>query len=111
METSILNSIKLLLGLTAEYTPFDQQLIMHINSVFYVLNQLGVGPDAPFTISSAEDRWDDFKLEGDIEAVKEYIFCKVRLIFDPPGNSFVVEAFNKRIEELEWRMNVREDDT
>ena len=111
METSILNSIKLLLGLTAEYTPFDQQLIMHINSVFSILNQLGVGTDDPFMITGAEETWSDFCTEGDIEAVKEYIFCKVRLILAPPGESFVVEAFNKRIEELEWRMNVKEDDT
>ena len=104
-------SIKQMLGLEADYTPFDQQLIMHINSVFSILNQLGVGTDDPFMITSADETWTDFCTEGDIEAVKEYIYCKVRLIFDPPGNSFVVEAFNKRIEELEWRMNVKEDHT
>ncbi len=109
METSILNSIKLLLGITTEYTAFDQQIIMHINSVFMILNQLGVGPESPYSITSEDESWSEFCKEGQVEAVKEYIYCKVRLIFDPPANSFVVEQFNKRIDELEWRMNVKED--
>lgn len=104
---SILTSIKLLLGITEEYKSFDPQIIMHINSVFTILNQLGVGPDEPFMITGASETWSDFIGEGDIESVKEYVYCKVRLVFDPPANSFVVDIFNKRIEELEWRMNVR----
>lgn len=109
METSILTSIKLLLGLTEEYTPFDQQLIMHINSVFTILHRLGVGPDSPFMIHSKDDVWTDFIEEGRVEAVKEYVYCKVRLVFDPPQGS-LVEIINKRIDELEWTLNVKEDD-
>lgn len=108
MEDSILTSIKLLLGMTEDYTAFDKQVIMHINSAFMILNQLGVGPDEPFMIRSKDDVWSDFMDEGDIESVKEYIYCKVRLVFDPPQGS-VIEIFNKRIDELEWRLHVEKD--
>lgn len=111
MEESILTSIKLLLGATEEYTAFDQQIIMHINSVFTILHQLGVGTEDEFKITGKEETWSDFIDEAELECVKEYIFCKVKLIFDPPANSFVVEQYNKRIDELEWRMNVKEDKT
>lgn len=108
MVDSILTSIKLLLGMTEGYTAFDQQVIMHINSAFMILNQLGVGPDTPFMIRSKNDVWSDFMTEGDIESVKEYIYCKVRLVFDPPQGS-VIDIINKRIEELEWRLNAEKD--
>jgi hypothetical protein len=111
MEESILTSIKLLLGAPEEYTAFDPQIIMHINSVFTILHQLGVGTEEPFKITGKEETWSDFIEEGELECVKEYIYCKVKLIFDPPANSFVVEQFNKRIDECEWRMNVKEDKT
>lgn len=110
MEDSILQSIKLLLGLAKDYTPFDQQIIMHINSVFMILHRLGVGPDTPFMIRGEDEVWTDFIEEGRIEAVKEYIYCKVRLVFDPPSGS-LVDILNKRIDELEWSLNVKEDDT
>lgn len=108
MEESILTSIKLLLGMTEEYTAFDPQVIMHINSAFMILNQLGVGPEEPFMIRSKDDIWSDFMDEGDIESVKEYIYCKVRLVFDPPQGS-VIEILNKRVDELEWRLHVEKD--
>ena len=108
MEDSILTSIKLLLGMTEEYTAFDKQVIMHINSAFMILNQLGVGSDEPFMIRSKDDIWRDFMDEGDIESVKEYVYCKVRLVFDPPQGS-VIDIINKRIDELEWRLNVEKD--
>lgn len=111
MEESILTSIKLLLGAPKEYTAFDQQIIMHINSVFTILHQLGVGPKTPFKITDADTEWSEFATDGDIEAVKEYVYCKVRLVFDPPSNSFVVDILNKRIDELEWRLNVKCDAT
>lgn len=110
MEESILTSIKLLLGITEEYTAFDPQIIMHINSVFMILHRLGVGPSEPFMITGNDDIWADFMEEGNLEAVKEYIYCKVRLVFDPPSGS-LVEILNKRIDELEWTLNVRDDDT
>ncbi len=110
MTDSILTSIKLLLGITSEYTPFDPQLVMHINSVFMILNQMGVGPDDPFMITGPNETWDEFMEEGDIESVKEYIYCKVRLVFDPPQGS-VIDILNKRVDELEWRLNVAKDNT
>lgn len=108
MTDSILTSIKLLLGMTEEYTAFDPQIIMHINSVFMILNQMGVGPDEPFMIRGKDEIWAEFMEEGDIESVKEYIYCKVRLVFDPPQGS-VIDILNKRVDELEWRLHVEKD--
>lgn len=102
---SILTSIKKLLGIAEEYTHFDEDLIMHINSVLTILTQMGVGPSTGFTITDKEDTWDDF-IDNKIyfEAVKTYIHLKVKLVFDPPLSSAVTEAINKMISELEWRL-------
>ena len=105
---NILDSIKKLLGIDEADLNFDQELIMHINSVFMVLNQLGVGPVGGFKISSNEETWTDFVgARLDLESVKSYIYLKVRLLFDPPQNSFLVESINKQIQEYEWRLNVQ----
>lgn len=107
---SILTSVKKLLGITKDYTVFDDDLIIHINSVFMILHQLGVGPDKPFSISDASATWNDFKEDKDnIEAVKTYVYMKVRLMFDPPQASSAMEAMNSLISEMEWRLNVAED--
>lgn len=108
MEESILKSIKLLLGgnESDDDDAFDKHLIMHINSVFTILHQLGVGPTTPFFITDDEAVWADFLPEGDIEAIKSYVFMRVKLLFDPPANSFVVDMYKKAIDEFEWRMNV-----
>lgn len=104
---SILTSIKKLLGLTAEYDHFDPDIIIHINSVFMILNQLGVGPKEGFTIEDDTSVWTDFiQDETKIEAVKTYVFLKVKLIFDPPSSGSVIEAYNRTISELEWRLNL-----
>lgn len=106
MDESILTSIKKLLGITEEYEHFDQDIIMHINSVFMILSQLGVGPSEGFTISDKSSKWSD--LIGDnknLEAVKSYVYLKVKLLFDPPLNSQVMESTNRLISELEWRLN------
>ena len=105
---NILDSIKKLLGIDEADLNFDQELIMHINSVFMVLNQLGVGPVGGFKISSNEEVWTDFvSTRLDLESVKSYIYLKVRLLFDPPQNSFLVGAIEKQIEENEWRLQVQ----
>ena len=109
MEESILVSIKKLLGLTSEYTAFDTDVIIHINSVFMILNQLGVGPDEPFRITGVSETWSDFTTTTDVEAVKTYVYLKVRLIFDPPLSSAVKDAISSAIAELEWRLNVQVD--
>lgn len=107
---SILTSVKKLLGITEDYEHFDQDLILHINSVFMILNQIGVGPDKGFSISDKHAMWSDFtdnKL--DIEAVKSYVFLRVRLLFDPPQSSVLTESYKRQIDELEWRLNVAVD--
>ena len=104
---SILTSIKKLLGITEEYEHFDADLIMHINSVFMVLNQLGVGPENGFSISDDSSIWADFIPENaPIEAVKTFTYLKVKLLFDPPLNSSVIESMNRQINEYEWRINI-----
>lgn len=105
---SILTSIKKLLGIAEEYAHFDDDIIMHINSAFMTLQQLGVGPSDGFIISSDEQVWNDFL--GDtkkLEAVKSYVYLKAKLIFDPPTSSFVLESINRQIQEYEWRLNVQ----
>ena len=105
---SILTSIKKMLGITEECTDFDADLIIHINSVLMILTQIGVGPSEGFFIEDKSDFWEDF-LENDIEkleAVKTFVYLKVRLIFDPPSSSAVAESFNSTISELEWRLHI-----
>ena len=107
---SILTSIKKLLGIEEDYECFDADLIMHINSVFMILNQLGVGPEEGFYIQDASNTWSEFIPDGsNLEAVKSYIFLKVKLMFDPPASSSVIESINRSISELEWRLNVSVD--
>ena len=105
---SILTSVKKLLGLPAEYTNFDADIIMHINSVFMILNQLGIGPVDGFRIENDSAVWSDFidNNSKKIEAVKSYMNLKVKLLFDPPLSSAVMEANNRMINELEWRLNL-----
>lgn len=110
MEESILVSIKKLLGIDSEYTHFDTDIIMHINSVFSVLTQLGVGPSEGFVIEDSNALWTDFLSSArDIEMVKSYIYLKVRLLFDPPASSSAMESMKQLISELEWRINVAVD--
>ena len=106
---SILNSIKKLLGITEECKDFNQDLIIHINSVFMILNQLGVGPKDGYKITGDANTWDKF-ISGDqnIESVKTYMYMKVKMMFDPPSSSIVADAINKQISELEWRLNATE---
>ena len=104
---SILTSIKKLLGIAEEYEHFDNDIIMHINSVFMILTQLGVGPSKGFVITDSSASWDDYLPEGGekLQAVKTYMYMKVRLMFDPPTSSAVMESMNRMINELEWRLN------
>lgn len=104
---SILTSIKKLLGITEEYEHFDSDLIMHINSVFSILTQLGVGPIEGFSINDDTSVWSEFiKPNENLEAIKSYMYLKVKLLFDPPVSSAVIESMNRMIGELEWRINV-----
>ena len=108
MQESILTSIKKLLGMTKEYNAFDTDIIMHINSVFMTLSQLGVGPETGFRIKDETATWSMYISDEDnLDAVKTYIYLKVKLVFDPPASSAVMEANKQMIKELEWRLNVQ----
>ena len=108
---SILTSIKKLLGIEEDYTHFDADIIMHINSVFFILRQAGVGPSKAFNIKDKEAVWTDFISENfeEFEALKTYVYMKVKLMFDPPLSSSVMEAMKEFIREFEWRLNVEGD--
>ena len=110
METSILTSIKKMLGIAEDYTEFDEDIITHINSVFLNLTQLGVGPEEGFMIEDDTAVWEDFIDDSiQLQAVKTYMYLKVKLLFDPPLSSSVTESFTRMIAELEWRLNVSVD--
>lgn len=109
--SSILTSTKKILGIDASYDVFDVDIITHINSVFSTLNQLGIGPTAGFMIEDDTAEWDAF-LENDLRlnAVKTYVYLRVRMLFDPPQTSFHIAAMEKQIQELEWRLNVQREE-
>lgn len=113
METSILTSTKKMLGIDADYTVFDLDIITHINSALSTLSQLGVGPAVGLSIEDASSNWSDF-IAGDdpfYNSVKTYVYLKVRLVFDPPAVSYVLIAAEQQIRELEWRLNVTREGT
>lgn len=104
---SILTSIKKMLGISEDYEHFDQDIIMHINSVFMILTQMGVGPADGFRIEDDSATWSDFISDLKVlESVKSYMYLKVRLLFDPPTSSSVLDSTNRLISELEWRLNI-----
>lgn len=105
---SILTSIKKLLLIGKDYKEFDADIIMHINSVFTTLTQLGVGPSEGFYIEDDSAEWTDFVEDlTKIQAIKTYIYLKVKLVFDPASvGSSTLAAYERQIQELEWRLNV-----
>lgn len=112
MNESILESIKKLVGIDSESEHFDPDLIIHINTVLMTLNQLGVGPDKTFHITGEEELWEDFvQNEEDLEGIKTFTYLKVRLLFDPPTSSFVLDSMRKLADEYEWRLMIIADTT
>lgn len=105
-ESSILSSVKKVLGLPDDYEAFDADVKMHINSVFSTLQQLGVGPEEGFRIEDKNSKWEDFSTDLAIDSVRSYVSIKVRLIFDPPSTSYTIEAMTKVANEFEWRLQV-----
>jgi hypothetical protein len=107
MTNSILNSTKKMIGLTEDYTAFDLDIQILINSALASLQQLGVGPETGFAITGESETWDNL-LGGDarLNTVQNYVFLKVRLAFDPPQNSYLVTALEKQLDELSFRINV-----
>lgn len=105
---SILVTIKKMLGIHEDDTAFDTDIIVAINMALMVLNQLGVGPERCFVVTTKDNKWTEF-LEDlkEFEAIKTYIYLKVRLVFDPPSTSFVIASMERQITELEWRFSVK----
>jgi len=109
-STSILTSIKSLLGIQEEDINFDSDIILHINTVFFVLKQIGVNPDLPFEIEDKLQNWDEYiKDNMDLNSIKSYIYLKVKLLFDPPLSNANIDVIKAQIVELEWRIMVTVD--
>jgi hypothetical protein len=111
MENSILKSIRnSIVGTDDGYDGFDKDLLTFINSTFSTLSQIGVGPEEGFTVESEDENWTDFVSDPKIlNMVKAYVLDKVRVQFDPPTSSFVLDSLNKNIAEYEWRLNIEVD--
>lgn len=108
---SIILTVKKMLGIAEEYHAFDLDIITNINACFLTLNQLGVGPKYPFSIGGPETQWGDFLGEQIeiLQGIQSYVYMRVRLMFDPPTNSFLVDSMKKQIEEMEWRFTTQVD--
>ena len=109
MTDSILLTVKKMLGIAEEYHAFDLDIIININSVFLTLNQIGVGPEKPYQIIDDSQTWADFVDPSEVPGIQTYVYLKVRLLFDPPTNSFLVESIKQQIAELEFRLNIQVD--
>lgn len=111
MQESILLTIKQMLGIPSEYSVFDEELVVYINTVIAALRQLGVGPENGFAITGENESWEDYIGDTSMyENVKAYIYLKVRMMFDPPSSSFVLEAFKNQAAEIEWRIYIQADE-
>jgi len=105
MTNNILGSIKTLLGINVDCTEFDNELLIHINSVFSTLIQIGATIEVSDEVVTKESLWEDFiSTQEKINLCKVFVYLKVRLVFDPPQTSFVIEAININLKELEWRI-------
>lgn len=104
MEESILESTKRLLGITPEFDGFDADILAAINYSISVLNQLGVG-EKGFYVKDATSKWDDFVDETEYPSVRDYVYLKTRMVFDPPSTSFALQSTEKILAEMEWRLN------
>lgn len=112
MEESILTSTKKTLGIAAESTEFDLDIITHINTALSTLTQLGVGPPEGFMIEDANSEWPDFIGEDpEYNPAKSYVFLKVKQLFDPPLTSFALDAMSRQIQEIEGRLNIHSEET
>lgn len=111
MNESILTSVKKALSLSEYDVSFDEEIIMHINSVFSILHQVGIGPTKGYSIESKENLWYEFLADNTLlESVKTYVALKVRMIFDPPQSNVVKEAIEEQIREFEWRNSIIPDE-
>jgi len=105
LNESILATIKKMLGLGTEYAPFDTDIIVMINSALMTLTQANVGPSTGFRITGMNELWSDFLTnEVMLEGAKQYIYMKVKMVFDPPSSGTVMEALKSQSEETLWRL-------
>lgn len=110
MNESILTSIKKLLGIAEDYEHFDQDIIAHINAALMIVTQLGVGPEQGYIVTDKNATWGDFvNSETNVAALISYVYIKVKLMFDPPQNSFTIDSLNRQASEFEWRLNAAVD--
>lgn len=105
----ILTSIKKLLGIDPKYSAFDDDIIIHINTVFIILNQLGIGPVEGFQVVNGDETWDEFTTTENENMVRTFVYLKVRLMFDPPTSSVLIDSINNMLAELEWRLYLEGD--
>ena len=110
MDSSILVSIKKLLGIAEEYTHFDEDIILQINSAFSTLNQLGVGPEEGFSIEGPSTVWSEFINDNRLNFAKTFVQLKVKLAFDPPTSSTLMDSYNRQLDELTWRLSIVNDE-
>lgn len=113
MTDSILESTKKVLGLDSTYTAFDEDVIMGINTALAALHQLGVGPATGFEITDNTATWAQFfgdTADPTFNAVKSYVFLRVKLLFDPPPTSFAIQAMERQLDELTFRINTRREE-
>lgn len=110
MSGSILLDTKKILGINDNYTVFDQDVIIHINSALSILGQLGIGPEDGLMIYDESATWDEL-IESSrlLNTVKSYVYLRVRMLFDPPGTSFVLKAYEDQLRELEWRISIHRE--
>lgn len=112
MEPSILKSTKKILSVDPEYTVFDLDIMTHINTAFFSLHEIGLGPAEGFMIEDDIPVWTDFIVSGpNLNAVKTYVYLKVRVLFDSPSAWHLVAALEKQLTELEWRLGVDREGT
>lgn len=107
--TSILTTVKKLLGIAEEYTQFDTDIIVNINSALVTLAQIGIGPTRGFTITGKEETFEDFlgdSFDPLFNNVQMYLYLKTKIIFDPPTSSYVLESYKEQLKELEFRLNI-----
>lgn len=109
VEDSILLSIKKLLGMEPEeFDQYDVDITLHINTVIETLNQIGVDMPDGFSVTDKTVLWSDYlnraKYSQIKDSIKSYIYMKVRLVFDPPTNTSLINAINESVKELEWRI-------
>lgn len=107
-HSMIINDVKRLLSIDSDTSEYDLDIISHVNSAFFTLFSLGIGPSTPFSVDSSTT-WDEFSSNVPSNVLLDYVYLKVALVFDPPSSSAVIDAYKDRIAELEFRMNILVD--